>query len=85
MFDVINERKELKIGNIITVFKIPNNSREFVLFSIEGIDDNKSSLEVAYLNEDKDGNNYISEIADEGELKKAMEVVKDIIKVTNIQ
>lgn len=83
MFDVINEKNELKLGNIITVFKLPDISKEFILFSIEGIGDDKSSLEVAYLNEDRDGNNYISEIDDDNILKKAMEVVKDIVKNAN--
>ena len=69
--------------NIITIFKLPDISKEFVLFSIEGIDDDKTNLEVAYLNEDKEGNNYISEIDDDSILKRAMEVVKDIIKVVN--
>ena len=83
MFDIISENKQLKLGNIITIFKLPDISKEFVLFSIEGIDDDKTNLEVAYLNEDKEGNNYISEIDDASILKRAMEVVKDIIKVVN--
>lgn len=83
MFDIINEKKQMKLGNVVTVFKLPDITREFILFSIEGIDDNKSNLEIAYLNEDKDGNNYISEIDDDKILRKAMEAVKDIINITN--
>ncbi len=36
-------------------------------------------LEVAYLNKDKDGYNYIEEIDDDKVLKEAMKVVKKVI------
>lgn len=85
MFDVVNEKKEFKLGNVITVFSVPDIDKRFILFSIEGMGEDKSNLEVAYLNKDKDGYDYISEINDMEHLKKAMEVVKEISNVTKIR
>jgi len=82
-FNVINENSEFKLGNIISVFKLPNNDREIVLFSISGFDDDEGSLQVAYLNTDSEGYDYITEIEDEKVLKKAMKVVGDMMGVIN--
>lgn len=82
-FNVINENNEFKLGNIISIFKLPDSERELALFSIEGFDDDTSNLQVAYLNTDDEGYDYITEIEDENILKKAMEVVKDMIKIIN--
>ena len=85
MFDVVNEKKEFKLGNVITVFSVPGINKEFILFSIEGMGEDKSNLEIAYLNRGSDGYDYISEIDDLEHLKKAMEVVKNIVNVTKIR
>lgn len=82
-FNVINEKNEFKLGNIVSVFKIPKINREFALFSVEDFDSDEASLNVAYLDTDSDGYDYISEIEDEEILKKAMEVVKDMMGVIN--
>ena len=34
-FNVIDENNKFKMGNIISIFKLPNYNEEFVLFSIE--------------------------------------------------
>lgn len=78
-FNVIDEENKFKLGETISIFKIPNNSREFVLFSISDFDKDEGNLQVAYLNKDSQGYDYISEIEDEKTLKKAMKVVKDMI------
>lgn len=83
-FDVINEKREHKIGNIISVFKLPDVKDKIVLFSIEGLDDDTASLEVAYLLENNEGYNYIAEITDDKVLKKAFEVVKEITSKLSI-
>ncbi len=81
-FNILNEKNEFKLGTIITIFNIPNVKKDIVLFSIEGYDRNDiANLEVAYLNKDKDGYDYIEEIDDEQVLKAAMKVVKKIIQV----
>ena len=54
-------------------FNILNEKNEFKLGTII------ASLEVAYLNKDKDGYNYIEEIDDDKVLKEAMKVVKKVI------
>lgn len=82
-FNIINEKNEFKLGNIISVFKIPNIEREIALFSIEDFDDDIASLNVAYLNTDSNGYDYLSEIKDDDVLKKAMLVVKDMMQMTN--
>ena len=82
-FDVIDEKGKMKLGNIITVFKIDGIDREFVLFSIEGIDDedDMASLLVTYLNKTDDGYSYIEEITDKKVYKQAMDVVKDMFNI----
>lgn len=82
-FNAINENNEFKLGNIISIFKIPDIEKEFALFSLEDYDSDIANLQVAYLNRDEDGYDYISEIDDNKIYKKAMLVVKDIIEVIN--
>ncbi len=83
-FNVINEDSNFKLGKIISVFKIPESEKDIVLFSLEDFDDNDgASLQVAYLNTDNNGYDYITEIENEKILKKAMKVVKDMIGAIN--
>lgn len=83
-FNVVNENSNFKLGNILSIFKIPESEKEIVLFSLEGFEDNdESSLQVAYINTDSNGYDYIEEINDDKVLKKAMLVVKDLMEVIN--
>lgn len=82
-FNIINENNEFKLGEIISIFKLPNDEREIALFSVSGWDDDDSSLNVAYLKTDDEGYDYIEEIEEEKVLKEAMEVVKDMMGVIN--
>lgn len=82
-FNIIDENNEFKLGDIISIFKLPDSDREIALFSISAFDDDEASLNVAYLNTDSEGYDYIEEIKDENVLKKAMEVVKDMMGVIN--
>lgn len=83
-FNIINEESKFKLGNILSVFKIPESEKEIVLFSLEGFEDNdESNLQVAYINTDSNGYDYIEEINDDKILKKAMLAVKDIMEVMN--
>lgn len=82
-FNIINENNEFKLGNIISIFKLPNDNREIALFSISDWEEDNSSLNVAYINTDSEGYDYIEEIEDEKTLKKAMEVVQDMMGVIN--
>ncbi|MGM9875998.1 MAG: hypothetical protein ACI310_02085 [Bacilli bacterium] len=82
-FNIINENNEFKLGEIISIFKLPNDEREIALFSISDWDGDDSSLNVAYLKTDGEGYDHIEEIEDEKVLKEAMEVVKDMMGVIN--
>lgn len=82
-FNIINENNEFKLGEIISIFKLPNDEREIALFSVSGWDEDDSSLNVAYLKTDDEGYDYIEEIEEEKVLKEAMEVVKDMMGVIN--
>lgn len=82
-FNIINENNEFKLGEIISIFKLPNDEREIALFSISDWDGDDSSLNVAYLKTDEEGYDHIEEIEDENILKEAMEVVKDMMGVIN--
>lgn len=82
-FNIINESNEFKLGDIISIFKLPDNEREFALFSISDFDSDNATLNVAYLNTDSEGYDYIEEIEDEEILKDAMEVVKDMMGEIN--
>lgn len=79
-FNVVNENSKFKLGNILSVFTIPESNKNIVLFSLEDYSEtDENSLHVAYLNTDINGYDYISEIEDEKILKKAMLVVKDLL------
>lgn len=79
-FNVIDENNKFKIGNIISIFKLPNYNEEFAIFSLSDFDEDDSSLQVAYLLKDNDGYDYVSEIEEPKVLKDAMEAVKEIMK-----
>ena len=61
-------------------FNILNEKNEFKLGTIITVFSLPNTpKEVAYLNKDKDGYNYIEEIDDDKVLKEAMKVVKKVI------
>lgn len=84
-FGIVNENREFKLGNIITIFTIPDCDKEIVLFSIDDLDikGDKTDLQIAFLNTDSDGNSYITEINDRKVFKRAMEVVSDMVGIIN--
>ena len=63
-FNIINENNEFKLGEIISIFKLPNDEREIALFSVSDWDGDDSSLNVAYLKTDREGYDHIEEIED---------------------
>ena len=79
-FNVIDDNNKFKIGNIISIFKIPNYDNQFALFSISDYEDDEVGLQVAYLLKDKDGYDYIEDIEDPEVLKVATVAVREIIK-----
>jgi len=79
-FNIIDENNKFKIGNVISIFKLPNYDEQFVLFSVSDFDFDDSSLQVAYLKKDIEGYDYIDEIEDAYVLKEASEAVKEMIK-----
>lgn len=83
-FNVINENNVFKLGNIISIFKIPKIDREIALFSIEDFDNDDANLNIGYIDTDENGYDYLSEIDDDKIFKEAMKVVKDIMKVTTM-
>ena len=80
-FNVIDENKNFKIGNIISIFKLPNYKEEFALFSVSDFEQDESELHVAYLFKDKEGFDYIEEIEDSKVLKDVTEAVKKMMEV----
>ena len=80
-FNVIDENNKFKLGNIISIFKLPNYSEEFVLYSISDFDEETAELQVAYLLKDNNGYDYIDEIKDAEVLKEVTSAVKELIKV----
>ena len=64
-FNIIDEKNEFKLGNIISIFKLPDDDREIALFSVSDFDGDESSLNVAYIKTDREGYDYIEEIEDE--------------------
>ena len=79
-FNVINEKNMFKIGNLITIFKLPNHEEDFALFSVSDFEGDESDLHVAYILKDNEGYDYISEIEDKSILKEATLAVEDIVK-----
>ena len=70
-FNILNENNEFKLLDEDTDIKMyvgDYDAKDLV------------NLEVAYINKDQDGYDYIEEIEDENVLKSAMKVVKKIIQ-----
>ena len=44
-FNIIDENNKFKLGNIISIFKLPNYDKEFVLFSISDFDVDETYVE----------------------------------------
>lgn len=82
-FNIIDENNKFKLGNIISIFKLPNYDKEFVLFSISDFDVDETNLQVAYLLKDKEGFDYIEEIENSKVFKEATEAAKELIKAIN--
>lgn len=82
-FDIVNENSEFKLGNILSIFKLPNSNREIALFTISAFDKDDDSLNIAYINKDKDGYDYLEEINDKKVFNEAMLVVKDMMSIIN--
>ena len=80
-FNIIDENNKFKIGNVMSIFKLPDYDDQFALFSVSDFDEDDSSLQVAYLRKDREGYDYIDEIEEPEVLKAATEAVKEMIKV----
>lgn len=80
-FNVVDENNEFKIGNIISVFKLPKYNNEFALFSVSDFDEDISSINVAYLIKGTDGYDYLDEIVDPNVLKDATTAAKEMLNV----
>lgn len=80
-FNVVDDNNKFKIGNIISIFKLPNYNEEFALFSVSDFEGDEASLQVAYLLKDAEGHDYIDEIEDTEVLKVATEAIKEMINV----
>lgn len=82
-FNIVNEKNEFKLGNILSIFKLDNSDREIALFTISAFDRDDDSLNIAYINKDKDGYDYLEEIDDKNVYNDAMLVVKDMMGKIN--
>lgn len=82
-FDIVNEKSEFKLGNILSIFKLPGIDREIALFTISFYEKDDDTLNIAYINKDKDGYDYLEEIDDKDVFNKAMLVVKDMMEIIN--
>lgn len=82
-FDIVNEKNEFKLGNILSIFKLDNSDREIAVFTISAFDRDDDSLNIAYINKDKDGYDYLEEIEDKNVFSEAMLVVKDMMNMIN--
>ena len=82
-FDIVNEQSEFKLGNILSIFKLDGSDREIALFTISAFDKDDDSLNIAYINKDKDGYDYLEEIEDKNVFNKAILVVKDMMSMIN--
>ena len=82
-FDIVNEKSEFKLGNILSIFKLDNIDKEIALFTISAFDKDDDTLNIAYINKDKDGYDYLEEINDKKVFNEAMLVVKDMMSMIN--
>ena len=79
-FTVINENYEFKDGEVLLIFKLGNENKEYVLYTLDGGNEVNCSLIVAYLEKDENGYDLLKDIENIDERKKVIEVIKNIIK-----
>lgn len=79
-FTVINENYEFKDGEVLLVFKIGDDNKEYVLYSLDNNNGVNCSLVIAYLIKDEKGYDILKDIDNVEERKKVIEVIKDILK-----
>ena len=77
------KKSEFKLGNILTVFMLPNSDKPIALFTVSAFDKDDHSLNIAYIRKDHNGYDHLEEIKDEQIYKDAILVVQDIIKNIN--
>ncbi len=71
----------LNLAQLLQYLNFQMLKKEIALFTVGDYDaKDLVNLEVAYINKDQDGYDYIEEIEDENVLKSAMKVVKKIIQ-----
>ena len=64
-FDIVNKKSEFKLGNILSIFKLPGIDREIALFTISFYEKDDDTLNIAYINKDKDA--YIILMSPDGD------------------
>lgn len=82
-FNIVNENNEFKLGNILTIFKLNGSDREIAIFTINEFDTDTTSLNIAYINKDKYGYDYLESIEDNKTYNKIVLAAKDIINLIN--
>ena len=82
-FNLVNEKQEFKLGNILTIFKLKDSDNEIALFTINDFDKEDNSLNIAYIKKDKEGYDYLEEINDKKVFNEAMMVARDMMNAIN--
>ena len=82
-FTVINENYEFKDGEILTMFKIDETGKEYVLSSLKNNYDNSCNLVVSYIDKDLEGHDILKDIVDVEERKQVTCAVKRMIEGEN--
>lgn len=83
-FNIYDEKDGMfKIGNIITTFELDGVEKKIALFSSEDLDglDEMCFLNIAYLEENSDGEYYITDIEDRDIQKKAITAVSEMLQI----
>lgn len=75
---VVNEKYEFKDIDLILTFKLENNTREYVLYSINNGEN--VNICVSYINKTEDGHDELKDILDANEKKLVIDALKRILK-----
>jgi len=78
-FNILNENYQFKKGDVISVFKIDNSNKKYIMYAVEDYVKNESKILVSYLEKDSDGHDYIVPIYDKDENKKVINLVKQLL------
>lgn len=79
-FTIINENYKFKDGEVIIMFRIDDNPREYVLYALDDYSSENNQILISYLDKDNEGYDILKNVENYEERKKVINTFKEILK-----